>query len=479
MNIGMRVISVISTVILARILDPSDFGLVALALVLISTSNLFSGLGMRQALIQTDLDRSTAAASALGVTIVAGSVFTILVFFNAGFLGELLGNPETGKLLRWMAIIVLFQSVALVPEALLQKLMMFGRTSSGMIIPELVYVGVSITLALNNHGVWSLVYASICRSVVRVFILVMLCPGWEWANPLGGNLQSAKTLLRFGIQSTGSGFISFLNSVMDNLVVGKLLGVQALGYYSKSYDFSTNTIDTFNRVIGTVLFPSYAIIQKDRERLTNAYVRSLRLVSYVTVPISLGMLAVAPDIVVILLGEKWAPMIPSFQILSGMCLVRSISSTTSPLFLATGNPGFDLKAGLVVTILAVIGMFGFLSYGISGVALAFLLAHIAGLGFNMFQVRSLFEGAARRMIATITPVIGAGLIMVLSVIVTRNFADKGALSPVLFLVLLISAGAVTYILALWILQRNHFKETISVLRSSLSRKNTIADSLHR
>lgn len=471
-TLSLRGVSIASTVFLARLLDPSDFGIVALALVLLSTSNLFSGLGMRHALIQTRIERNTAAYHAILVTFVAGLFFTSLVFFFADVFAGLLGNIQTSSLLKVLSIVILMQSVSLVPEALLQKDLLFAKVSSSMLFPELIYLGIAVVLASIGFGLWSLVYAGVARAFSRMILLLMICPGREWLRPRQVDTAVIKSLLKFGVQSTGSGFVSFANSVMDNMFVGRVMGVQALGYYSKAYDFSTNTVDGFNKVLGGVLFPSYSQIQEDRERLSSAYMKSLRLVALVIVPASVGIFSLAQEFISVLLGEKWLPMVASLQILSLMCLVRSLSATTSPLFLSMGFPNFDLRAGLLVMVVALAGMFSLQWMGITGVATAFLVAHILGFVYNVYQVRTLLPKSTSRMLSAISPALIGSILMGISIYLCK-LGINGILESqvgIVWLLGLAAIGVSVYASVLFLSQRELVREITSLVRSATKLK---------
>jgi O-antigen/teichoic acid export membrane protein len=241
----------------------------------------------------------------------------------------------------------------------------------------------------------------------------VLCPGWEWLKPKPWDKTLMRDLLKFGIHATGGGFITFFYSIADNFIIGKWLGAAALGFYSKSHDFTRRTVDQINNVIGAVLLPSYSKIQSDTQRLSRAYLKSLRLVSFVTVPVAMGTLITAPEMIGTLLGEKWMPMVPALQVLACVSLVKPLSASTSALFLSVGRPLFNLRAGIVVTAVMIPLSFLLLRYNIVGVAVAVLVAHLAGFGFNIYQVRTVLPKTASRIVPAAAPaLVAAGLMMV-------------------------------------------------------------------
>jgi O-antigen/teichoic acid export membrane protein len=463
-TLGLRLISIVSGILLARILDPKDFGIVALAQVVLGTTNLFSGFGLGAAIVQSLEDRGKVAYQSFVITAVSGLALFVVIFLNARIFAGFLGSPQVTSVLQWMSLTVLLAAWSIVPEALLQKDLLFGRVSGAMVVSELLYVGIALSLAYLGAGLWSLVYASLARSVMTLALLWFFCPGWEWVKPKPWDGPLMKRLLGFGIHSTGGGVVTFFYSIIDNLIVGKWLGAVALGYYSKAYDFTRRTVDQVTNVVGAVLLPSYAKIQTDSPRLSRAYLKSLRLISFLVVPVSTGLFITGPEMVETLLGEKWLPMVSTFQILSLAALVKPLSATTSALFLSTGRPAYNLRAGLVVVAIMLPLIVLLMGFGIEGVAFAVLCAQIGGFAYNMFQVRSVLERTASRMISAIAPALGAAAVMLTVIALLkaplRNLAGGGQTVATLGALVLI--GALVYGGLLFMLQRALLLEMVSL-----------------
>lgn len=461
---GLRVISMVTTVILARILNPDDFGIVATAQIALSTTGLFSGLGMGLAVIQSPHDRDKVAYQGFVVSAISGFVFFIVLVVNGQFFADLLGNPGIVSVLQWMSILVLLAALTTVPESLLQKDMLFGRVSIAVIVSEFTFMGLAVALATTGYGVWSLVYASIARAVVNLALVWFLAPGWAWIirKPWDGALM--KSLFRFGVQASGSGVVSFVYSVLDNFLVARYLGATAIGFYSKAYDFSTRTVDGFINVIGVVLFPSYSKIQDDKERLSNAYLKSLRVMSFFTVPVALGMFIVAEEMVPVLLGDKWLPLVAPFQILAFVSLIKPLSGSTGALFASTGYPEFNLRSGLCITVVMLGLIFAFLGHGIVGVSYAVLIAHVVGFVVNMYQVHLILPGTAQKMLTAVFPAVGGSVVMTAAVFFSKIplYHLAGETNTLTSLVVLICIGIVVYCAILYVSQRELMAEIIGL-----------------
>jgi O-antigen/teichoic acid export membrane protein len=437
-----RPIRMLGLIVLARLLTPRDFGLVALAMILIGTSDLFSGLGMGRALIHTKRDTKQVAFHALIVTFLFSSVLFLIVFALAPFFAQLLGDPEVTPIIRALSPVLVLDSIFLVPNALLRKEMMFGRVGAAKIASGLMQKGVAIVFALLGYGVWSLVYGELARTVTQLLVLSFAYPERYWLRPRRWAWEPIKELLRFGIPSTGSGFLSYLNSNWDDWLVGRVLGSTALGFYSRAYDLSNKGIASINQtVLNSVLFPSFARIQDNKERLGRMYLKGLGVIALALTPLSLGLFVVAPEAIPIVLGSKWAPMIPTLQVFAFMALVRPLTASTSPLFQAVGRPELNLRLGLVV-----LGVMFFIA---------------------ILIVNKILPGTGPRMVQAILPALGAGIVMVLSVQLSKGplLGFTGGEPNLITLGAMIAVGAVTYTVAAFLIQRRLILETISLFLS--------------
>jgi O-antigen/teichoic acid export membrane protein len=449
-QIGLRGITIVSGIILARLLDPRDFGLVTLAQVALLTAGVLAGLGMNAAVIHSHEDRTRVAFHALVMSGFAGVCTLLVVLIFAEPLSGLLGEP----------------SLTIVPEALLQKELLFGRVSAIVIGTEIFYMVIAVGMAVSGFGVWSLVFGSLGKALLTMLLMWLLLPGKGWLSAQPWDRRLGGSLLRYGVRTTGSGIVTFVYQMVDNFTVGNRLGPTALGFYGKAMDFTSRTVDGFSNVIGAVLFPSFATIQTEKERLSRAYLKSLRVTSFVTVPLALGILVSADAMVHVLLGEKWLPMIPALQILSLVSLVKPLSASTSALFFAAGRPEFNMRAGLIVLIVLLALIPFMLAWSFPGIALAVLAAHVVGFVFNVYQVHRLLPGSGLRMLAALVPALAAGGVMAISVVAWGILlgGDGNGGPTMLTLVSMIVVGALVYAGVLYGLQKQVVLEVLELVR---------------
>jgi len=447
---------------------------VALAQVVLSIVGLFSTLGLPTAVIQTPLDRNRAAFSALAINFVASGVVCGMIIVAAPWLGFLLGDLQVVPVLQVLSLTILVGGVTRVPEALIQKDLQFGRLSIMGIITEVVTVGVSITLAWNGWGVWSLVYGAVAGAVTNAVVAWWFLSSVAWVRLGNWDRGIIRQIASFGARIVGSASVYTLYSYTDNYVVGRVLGTESLGFYSKAVDLTSRTVDSINRIIGVVLFPSYAQVQDDKERLSRAYLKSLRMISLLTIPIAGGLFAVAEELVVVLLGAKWAPAVPPLKVLTFMSLLKPLSSTTSALFISTGFPEYNLRAGLVVMAALLAGVFAFLSGGVLGVASAVVFAHAVGLAYNVYQVQSILPRTVLKMGEAVLPAFLSCVVMVVIVLGVRSLviALQSTSLTLPSLIILVIAGVSVYVGLLALIQRPLLVEIWQLIRPKRSQVTT-------
>lgn len=469
-TILMRVINFVAALYLLRILDPNDFGVVALAMLLVSAVNLFSDLGMGPALIHSRHDRKTAAFQAFVTSFIFSSCLSLLIYFNAQLLADLLRAPQVLPIVEVMSLYIVIGTLSTIPFCMLRKDMLFKRVGQITFWSEITITMVQLLLAFLGFGLWSLVIGRIAGVVVRAIAAWSLCPGWDWITPGRWDWKVHGDLLGFGVQATGSSALSYCYSNFDDWIIGRVLGTTALGYYSKAYDFTHTTTNRISRnIIATVFFPAFAKIRDDKLRLIGAYIKSVNFLLIVMAPLAFGTMTLATDFVRILFGDKWLPMVPVMQVYAFVILTRPVSTNSASLFQALGKPSYNFRAGLLVLFLVVSLSLCFVSGGIIGVAIAVAVAHYSGMVFNVYQANQLLPGTLQQSLRLMPLTFMSGALMA-AVVAAAKYGLSGNGTEQIGIVSLVSLtllGAIFYGFAIFITQRAFLKELTALLGSSL------------
>lgn len=471
MSFGLRPISMILAVILARLLAPADFGLLALAMIVFNMVNYFTDLGMRPTVVQTKEDINKVAHFAFVIVMAASIAFTLLIILLAQPLTTLLGgSPELVDILRWMSLYVTIDGLWIIPEALLRRDMRFKQLSLSHIPGELASSLIAIPLAIAGFGVWSLVIGQLAGKFLQVIIVWIFYRPWIWLRPQKWDRDIVRGMLRFGLPSMGSGLTKFFQNQIDTLIVGRQLGTTAVGLYNKAFTLTTRLSDMLTTsIFGNVLFPSYSRIQDDKPRMARAYLKSTSMVFLIIVPVSIGLAITAPLLVPVLLGPRWVPMIPVWQLFSLYGLTRPISTNSAPIFSASGQPRRNMTASLVlIAVMVPLILLLIDPYGITGAALAVSLANLVAMGFNVYQVNQILPGTGAKSLLQGVPFMIAGGIMALGVLLIQQpLINLAGGENILALILIIVVAALIYLAAILILQRALVVEIYTLLIQAL------------
>lgn len=461
-NFAVRPVAMLLGIVLVRLLSPEDFGSFALAMILFGTANLFSDLGMRGAVIQSQDDIKKVAFYAFLIVMGASGVIYGLTFVLAAPIATLLGGTaKIVPIIRLLGLVVVLDGLWVIPHSILSRNLSFNKLAWVKSVPDISSTVISVICALLGMGVYSLVVGALAAEGLRAVMCFYFEKEREWLKPKPIDTQIVRNLFSFGIPTMGGGILRYFSENWDDWFVGRTLGTAALGYYTKAYDVTSRLTFMFgNMVFGNVLQPTYAKIQNEADRLQRAYLKSTNLVMLTMVPISMGLAVLAHTIVLVLFGEKWLPMVLAWQIFSLYALTRPISANSSPLFLATGNPRLNVNAVILLIavmvplILLLIG-----PYGIAGVALAVSVSQLVGMLFNVYQVNKLLPGSAAKTLTTNAPILLAGVVMMICVQLLKapvfNLTNG---ENALALGLLVGAGAVVFIGTMFLLQRRQMAE---------------------
>jgi len=466
-----RPLSLLGTIALARLLDPTDFGQVALVLVLLGTSHLFVGLGMAPAVVHSEKETSGVSYHAFIVTLISGIIIFSVLFLNAGWVVSILGDVDV-DLFRHLLPLVLITALSIVPDALLQKSLLFGRISLAGLISDFSYFVVTIILALLDFGVWSLVYGRLASALILMILTWAFNPNWVWLKRTIWDWSLLKDLMSYGLRSTGSGTVAYFHSHWDDWFVGRHFGSQSLGYYSKSYDLSNSTLSTLSgAIVAKVFFPTYTRIRNDHERTKHVYLRSLQFVLLMMTPLALGLLVLAPEIVEVLLGPKWLPMTNTLMVFCIMALMLPVSRNAVPVFQAMGRPQYNLYAGIVLSIVMVPLILLLAPYEIVGVAVAVVISHTIGAAFNVYLLETLLPGTLWPTIRMSLLYLMLGGVMVLAVALMKPVVGHyvGDVASLLSLIILVGIGAITYCGLALITQKELILELIDLAKIVLNR----------
>lgn len=358
--------------VLARLLSPADFGLVGLATVFIGLAALLAQFGISVALVRqpelTARDIRAAHTLALGL----GLVVTLLVAAGAPILAGLFQNPELTGVLRALSLTFLLGNPGAVAEALLEREMAWGRLMwVNLAAFVLGYAVTGCLLALAGYGAWALVGSQLAQTLLRTILLLRTRPYPKRPLIDGGEIR---TLARFGGGYTLARLFNYGAQQGDYLVVGRVLGVAPLGFYTRAFKLMQLPATYFAAVIAKVLFPTMARVQGELDRLRMVYLTGSAVIAIVTAPLSALMIVTAPDIVEVVLGPRWRPTIAPFQVLAAGVVFRNAFVMAYCLDGALGDMRMRMVRDFIYAIAVLAGSVFGVRFGLTGVAAGVLAA---------------------------------------------------------------------------------------------------------
>ncbi|MCL1594637.1 MAG: oligosaccharide flippase family protein [Actinomycetia bacterium] len=449
LRIILRFSMIIRTVILARILAPEDFGLMAIATLAIALLERFTQSGFESALVQQTDDIEPYLNTAWTLQIVRALSMAGVLVLAAPLIASFFNAPEAVRILQVMAVAVAikgFQNIAVVTFI---KELQFDKYFILQIASRGTDIIVSIAAALILGNVWALVIGVVSGSIVRLIVSYAIHSyrpriRWVWSQ--------VKQLFNFGKWILLNQILGYASGNLDDILVGRLLGVQALGFYRMAFNFSQAVATEVTQVTNQVAFPTYSKLQNAAGKLRNAYMGTVHLVAFLGFPIAIGTVLVAPDLTYGILGDKWAPIIVPMQLLSVSGLVRGISATAGPLFQSQGRPDIPPRYTFAKVMMMAIFLYPAINaFGISGAALVIVLSGLI-TGTSALWLAFSFVKAKRSQLkqALLFPALNTAL-MSLAVVTTKLafFHDETIVS---FLVLVVTGG-VTYLGAVFLSTR--------------------------
>lgn len=376
---GTRLISFGISIILARLLTPEDFGLIALFGVVMGVASTFIDSGMASSLIRSKNVNEEDYSTVFIFNIITSLVMYGLVYIIAPYISSFYKVPALTDIIRSYCIILIINAFVSVQKMHFVKELNF-KTAFKIQLPSLVVGGVSgVALAYMGYGVWSLVYSAILQSTV--FTL----QHWfysSWRPKLIFNIKKFKYHFDFGYKMMLSGLLNILFINVYTVIIGKMFSVQQLGYYNRADSLKQLPVSNLSTALNKVTFPLFAKISHDDEQLRRVYQKLLKVVIFVVAPVLIYMVVAAEPIIRLLLTDKWLPAVPYFQILSIAGILFPIHAYNLNILQVKGRSDLFLKLEIAKKILTVVMVVIALKFGIYGLLWGQVVNSILSLFIN-------------------------------------------------------------------------------------------------
>jgi len=396
---GQYAIALGVTAVLARKLSVSDFGLVSMVVVFTGFLALLAEGGVATGVVQfRDLD-TKALSSIFWLLVIFGSVLWGLTALTGPIVAWFFGDQRLTRIVEVLGGQLLPAAVSSVPLAMLRRQLRFRAISIVALLSTLVAGSGAVAAAVWGLGYWALVLHALIFSVTN---LIGLCLAARWLPGWGLSLEPARRLARFSVNLLGFRTINYWARTADNLLIGKFLGAQALGFYGQSYRLMMIPLNSIAGAIGQTLHPVLARFQDDSARMGDAYLRVLTVVASLSFPIGAFFVLSGSPIVAVLYGPGWELAGQMLSIFGFVVMIQPMVSITGPLMLAKTRPDIMLKLAAFNTLLAIGAFLIGIRYGVVAVAMAYTVVSVLiAAPVTMIVVSKLCQYRGRQIVGAI------------------------------------------------------------------------------
>src|SRR5215475_9176872 len=360
-----------SLMVLARLLDPKDFGLVGMVTAFTGVLNLFRDFGLSSATVQRAEVSDEQVSTLFWINTLVGVILSVLLVAAAPLVSVFYGEPR----LLWVAIVLalgfFFNALGVQHSAMLQREMRFAALALIEVIALVVSIAVGIGMALKGFKYWSLVGMTISTPLVTSAML-WLATGWVPGGPR--RKSGTQAMMKFGGTVTLNVLVVYVAYNLEKVLLGRFWGAETVGIYGRAYQLINIPTDNLNSAVGEVAFSVLARVQDDEIRRRNYFLKGYSLVLGLTVPITVACALFSPDLISVLLGPKWGSAVPIFRLLAPTILMFAMMNPFSWLLFSLGWVKRSLRIALVIAPLAISAYLIGLPFGPKGVALAYSTA---------------------------------------------------------------------------------------------------------
>lgn len=372
-KIGQQTLQFSTLIILARLLLPEDFGLMASAMVVIGFVNVFRDLGLSAALIQKQNLSDELFSSVFWLSVAIGLIMMLALIIFSPYIADFYNANVLVPILQVLSLSFLFSGLSAVQQALLEKELKFKIISKIELFATFLAAVTGITMAILKFGIWSLVLQNLVFTfTVSSLFWIRLSKRpkffFKW--------REIKSIYNFSANLAGFNILNYFVRNADYILIQKFLGEQQLGYYTLAYRLMLYPLKNITAVMTRVMFPLLSKIQNDNKRFRDIYLKLVNTISLLSFPLMLGLVAVSDNFVIVVFGAKWEPVTTLILILAPLGLLQSIYTPAGIIYQAKGRTDWWFRWGLLTGVLFVTAFWIGLEWGIIGVALAYLIVNV-------------------------------------------------------------------------------------------------------
>jgi O-antigen/teichoic acid export membrane protein len=463
LRVSNRVLGLLRTFLLARLLEPQHFGIMGIAVLTISILETFCQPGFGAAIIQKKGEAEDYLDTLWMSSLIRAVLIFAVLFLGAPYFASFFNTPQASIVIQVFGISVVVAGLRNPGVILFQKELNFKKQYLYELSITIGNIAVALPAVFIFKSVWALVLGGMAGSLTRLVMSYVLHP---YRPRLRISKEKVVELLGFGKWIFGSSILYFLISQGDDILVGKMFGPAALGIYQLAYMISNLTNTEISHVISQVTFPAYSVIQDEKQRFANAYLNVLQFIVFLAVPLAGGIFVFAPDLIGIFLTEKWLPTVPLIKVLVWAGVMNTLMFVSEPVFNAAGIPKYHTKWQLVTFFVFAAFLYPLSArWGMTGTALSLLLSNSVGAFGYFYDTQRVLNCCYRRLLKIFCfPLIGMSVCIFL-VSHIRNIVATANIFDILFLV---GIGISAYLIVIYFFDRIWQYRMVNIVKDSVS-----------
>ncbi len=460
-QVGTQGIGFVISILLARLLDPKEFGLIGMITVFIGIGASLMNAGLGSSLIRSkELDERD-YATVFYFNLIASILIYIIIYFAAPFIAIFYNQPVLSQLIRWYAVTFIINAFGIVQTTRLTKLMDF-KTLALISVPSLIIGGsVGLFMAYNGYGVWSLIGFYLTQSLVKV-IQLWIYSGWKplWVF----DNKKFKKHFNFGYKITLSGLLDTIFNNVYSIVIGKFFPVAQVGFYQRANSLQMYPVGIISSILSRVTYPLFAQIQDDNVRLKSIYKRILQLNIFLLAPTLVIGGVLAEPLFRFLFTEKWLPAVPYFQILLVAGLLYPIHAFNLNILTVKGRSDLFLRLEIIKKTLVALTIFIAIRYGVTGLLYGSVLVSVLAFLINTHYSGKFIAYGAWEQLKDIALILVLALVTGLLVYGTVQYTKEVLSNDFLILTINSLIGFTFYVSLSYLLKIAPQQEILTIIK---------------
>ncbi|MEG2120817.1 MAG: lipopolysaccharide biosynthesis protein [Rikenellaceae bacterium] len=447
----------IISIIIARLLIPSDYGLIAMLSIFIAISQTFIDGGFANALIQkkerTEVDYSTVFYFNIAIAV----VLYIILYLSSPYIAAFYNEQKLDLITKIVGVTLIINSFGIVQQTKLTIALDFKRQAIASLIAVIISGAVGIFMAYEGYGVWALVWHTLLNNLLRVILMWFFA---HWHPILSFSINSFKEMFSFGSKILLSSLLHTIYTNLYTLVIGKKFAASELGFYNRASTLAQFPSTNFTNVIAKAVYPIQCRMQDDATELNRLFIIYLRMACYVIFPIMIAMCVLAEPFIRVLLTDKWLPAVPLLQILCIAFMWDPVMKINHNILNVKGRSDYFLRAELIKKIAAIIILVITIPFGIKVMCIGLIAYSFADMLIIIYYTHKLTEITLQRQIKELLPIVALsfsmGGVMYLSSLLSNT--------PIIQILAGGAAGVIYYVALSHLFHFKEFKQILSIIK---------------